>query len=515
MFLIRTAVVVLAIAVAAADASAQRRGGRGSGRGRSVDVDAVLIPSLTASDIESVVRSIELDAGSLLVLETVFEDYAIQFADQARDIRIRLQDARPVPGGSVGSQRRGEEAMQQQIEEMRRQLSQDIRNATTSEERSLIREQYAKRMEELSRQQEAVEEITGTADRWGDFLREQATILREWIEIRTALEDEFEEAVLAVLAEDQLDGWGLARAEIRRRVQTQRGRLEGERMDLVALLDERLSEGELRDALKPTMDSYALRLNDALKARERFELEAAPVVSEVLQAGDWNRMRAIIEQEAAVRTAVRDANLAVFDVLLESLPEPLRGELAAAVHRSFNATVWGKGRFDRAVDAALERDDLTDAERSAVIALRENCSQGIDVVRIRQDAALRAQAAPRWIFEQMRLWSGAFPGVRFDETIDSSGINGLTRERQEVEQECTEKLEPVLGPERYGELPGTTRARGRRDRDDGGRRSEADRRREELYKEFDTNRDGRLDSDERRAMRDELMRRQRDGRSSP
>ena len=508
---VRTIVVLLAVALAAADAFAQRRGGRG----RSVEVDSLLIPSLSASDIESVVRFIELDAGSLLILETVFEDYATQFAAEAQGIRIKLQNARPVAGGSVGGQRRGEQVMQEQIEAMRRQLSQDIRAATSSEERDRIREQYAKRMEELASQQEAVEQVTGTADRWGDFLQAQAAILREWIEARKALEDEFADAVEAVLASDQVGAWQLARAEIRRRVQTQRGRLDGERMDLIALLDRRLPAGELRTALQPTMDVYALRLDAALADRERFELEAAPVVSEVLQAADWDRMRAIIEQEAVVRTNVRDVNLSVFDALLESIPEPVRSELADEVHRTFNATVWGKGRFDRAVDAALERDDLTDSERTAVEALRGECSGGIDSIRRLQDQVLRGQAPARWIFEQKRLWSGSFPGVRFDERLETDQISDLMQKRQAVEMECTERLEPILGEERYAELPGTSRSQGRRGRDGGGRQSEADRRRDELYKEFDSNGDGRLDSGERRAMRDELMRRQREDRPSP
>ncbi|MAA52104.1 MAG: hypothetical protein CMJ41_03555 [Phycisphaerae bacterium] len=511
MILIRTAMVAVALAVVAADASAQRRGGRG----RSVDVDAVLIPSLAPSDFESVVRLIDLDVGSLLILETVFDDYAVQFAELSQSIRIRLQDARPVAGGTVGSQRRGAEAMQQQIEELRRQLSRDIRNAGSSEERTRIREQYAKQMEELSKQQQAVEEITGTADRWGEFLLEQSTILRDWVQQRSQLEDELEEGVLAVLKEDQIDSWRLARAEIRRRIQTQRGRLEGERMDLIALLDQQVPPGELRTALQPTVESYAIRLDAALAARERFELEAAPVVSEVLRAGNWDRMRAIVEQEAVVRTGVRDVNLAVFDALLESLPEPSRSGLAAEVHRTFNATVWGKGRFDRALDAALEREDLTDSERTSLEALRVQCAPGIDAIRQRQDAALRSQGPARWTFEQLRLWSGAFPGVRFDETIDSGGITDLTGERQEVELACTQQIKPILGDERYAELPGAARPSGRRGREGSDRRSEAERRRQELYKEFDSDGDGRLNSDERRVMRDELLRRQREGKSSP
>ena len=231
--------------------------------------------------------------------------------------------------------------------------------------------------------------------------------------------------------------------------------------------------------------------------------------------GNWDRMRAIIEQESQVRTGVRDVNLSTFDLLLASLPEPVRSSLAEEVHRSFNTSIWGKGRLDRLIDAALERDDLTEAERRSLDAIRTQCSVGLDEVRARQDALLRAQAPVRWSFEQARAWSGSFPEVRFDETLDNGSVGELARERQKAEQDCMKQVETLLGSERYSELPGTRSTLSGRNSREGDRQQEAQRRRDELYKEFDSDGDGRLNSDERRVMRDELMRRQREGRSSP
>lgn len=519
MNLYRIVIASLVVVVASADAFAQRGGARSGRRsgGRTVDVDALLVPSISTADMVIVQSHLDMDEGSLLVLETVFDDYAARFAEQSQAIRIQLQEARPgtAGGGSLEGMQRGQQAMQEQLEAMRRQLSQDIRNAGSAEERARIREEFTRRMEELTSQQEAIEDLTGTSDGWSGFLEQQAAILRAWSAARTELEQEFDEAVLIVLQPEQLEAWKQARAEIRRGRQVQRGRLEGERIDLIAVLAEQLPGDELMVSLGPTMEAYAVRLDDAIAVREQFELQAAPVVSDVLRLGDWARMRAIIEEESQVRAGVRDVNLATFDLLLQSLPEPQRSKVADAVHRNFNATIWGKGRFDRVLDAAMERDDLTETERRSLEGIRAQCGPSIDAVRVKQDALLRSQAPTRWSFEQARSWSGSFPEVRFDETLDNEQAAGLNRERQQAEQACMEEIGSVLGAERYAELPGTRTSPAGRSGGSTERQQEAQRRRDELYKEFDSNGDGRLDSDERRVMRDELMRRQREGRGSP
>jgi len=484
-----------------------------------VNVDYALLPSFSTADLQLIVDRLELDEGQSLVVETLLEDYSTRFSEESQGVRVQLQDARPgaIKDETLEGMQRGRTAMEQQAEQMRKELSDRIRTAETAEERARIREEFTRQMAEFMKQQEAVAGITGEADEWSDFLLEQAGILRAWNESRRELEIEFVGAIELVLDPGQVEPWRQARAAIRRRIESPRGRLEGERLDMVAWYDQLVPEGELRDMLRTTIEAYEVELEAALLSRHEFMLEAGPVLSEVLRSADWPRMQSIIEEEAVVRTRVRDLHVTMFDVLATVLPEPQRGQLMEEVHRQFNSSIWSKGRFERAIDAAVARDDVTDSERTRLEAIRVSCLTGIDEVRSRQDAMAREQAPSRWIHEEARGWSRSFPDARFDASLDNSGTIELRRARQEAEDHCMLRLKEVLGEERYKSIPGARSSinRGNAGQQQGEAASEAKRRRDELYKRFDTDGDGRLDSDERRRMRDELMRDQREGRGRP
>ena len=204
-------------------------------------------------------------------------------------------------------------------------------------------------------------------------------------------------------------------------------------------------------------------------------------------------------------------------MLANVLPEPQRSQLLVEVRREFNSSIWSKGRFERAVDAAMAREDVTDAERTQLESLRTTCMTGIDEIRTQQDSLARELAPQRWVHEETRGWSRSFPDVRFDAKLDNSRTNQLNSVRNEAEEGCMALLKELLGEERYKQIPGarSTPAGGAEPRQQSERQQEAQRRRDELYKRFDANGNGRLDSDERQRMRDELMRDQRGGRGTP
>jgi len=522
-FIIMVAIACIGMATSALaqgrDRSPSTHGDQGARGGRSVDVDYALLPSFSTVDLQLIIDRLELDEGQSLVVETLLEDYLTRFSEESQGVRVQLQDARPgsIKGETLEGMQRGRTAMELQAEQMRKELSDRIRTAETSEERTRIREEFTRQMAEFMKQQEAVVGITGDTDQWSDFLLEQAEILRAWNESRRELETEFVGAIELVLDPDQVEPWRQARAAIRRRLESPRGRLEGERLDMAARYDQFVPEGELRDMLRPTIEAYEVELEVALLTRHEFMLEVGPVLSEVLRSGDWPRMQSIIEEEAVIRTRVRDLHVTTLDVLANVLPEPQRGQLMQEVHRQFNSSIWSKGRFERAIDAAAARDDVTDSERTRLEAIRASCMTGIDEIRTQQDALARTQAPTRWIHEETRVWSSSFPDAQFDSSLDNKGILELKRARQEAEENCMLRLKELLGEERYKSIPG---ARSKPDRGTGGRQrgeaaAEAQRRRDELYKRFDLDGNGSLDTEERRRMRDELMREQRGGRGRP
>ena|GEM_PF-1890844 len=514
---------LLLVVVVSSCAFAHSAAGQGSGDSRprmgsrTVDIDEAMSPSFTMADLAILDDMLDLDAGQSLVIETLLEDYVDQFSSQSQSVRVRLLDARPgsIAGESLQGMQRGQVAMQNQMEQMRKQLSDRIRQAQGSEERAKIRKEFSRQMAELTKQQESIRDITGTQGNWTEFLMAQASMLREWNQQRRNLDKEFVDAlglVLEPLGPDEARLLSLVRASIKRRASVPRGRLDGERIDVVAMFNEHFADDALRESLAPVIDAYAIELARLLELRDAFRLDVGPALSESLAAGDWDRMQAIIDEEVVLRTRIRDLNLDTVGRLISwDIPGPTKSAMQAQFRTLFNASNWQKGRFDRAVDAAAELDELSDSQLAALESLRVTCGSSIDEVRAAQDVAYRESSAIRWVHEEKRGWVGSFPSAKFEGVLDNTTLNELKRMRQDAEARCMGELKELLGQELYVKLPGTRTSASTGSRPQSSRQIEAKKRRDEIYRRFDSNGDGKIDADERTRMREEMTR-ERSGR---
>ena len=150
--------------------------------------------------------------------------------------------------------------------------------------------------------------------------------------------------------------------------------LTAKKFDMIEMLTAVGMEEQVLEAFQPLMAEYALSMDTVLQDRDAFFVNAAPVISEVLRTNDWNRMQVIIREEAILRIRVRDINLSMLDMLGTMLPNPPRDSFIAEVRTDLYRDVWGPGRLDRAIDAALELDGLTDAERGSIEGIRNQCN---------------------------------------------------------------------------------------------------------------------------------------------
>ena len=222
-------------------------------------------------------------------------------------------------------------------------------------------------------------------------------------------------------------------------------------------------------------------------------------------------MKSIIQREAEYRTLVRDRNLQWLGLLSEVLPEPQRSALRDQIRQYAFGTAWDVGRADRIFSAALQREDLTDSERSRLEQKRAECVGSRAPLQLQQQALLVQEAPGKWVIDQERRWAPSFSGGELQRRQERSEASKTLQDAmRQLDEQCSASIRDLLGDERYRELPGTqTEPRrsgsGRR----GDRSEESIRRRDELYKRFDSNGDGQLDADERRQMRDTLQRENR------
>ena len=278
----------------------------------------------------------------------------------------------------------------------------------------------------------------------------------------------------------------------------------GESIDLSIVLEGLELDTETRQALVPMLEQYAASIDGHIQARTSFLHEASPAISDTIGEGSWNRMRAIIQQEADVRARLRDENLGWFESFSLVLPEESRPMFQESVRLSQFGNIWRPGRLERMLEAALQMDDLEEEQFAAIESMEQPCIGSLVPLKSRVEAAYRFESPSQWVIDQQQKWVSSFNGAVVDPRIEGEAGREARDGLAKAEQACMKSLEDILG-DRYSSLPGA-RNTPRRDGPSSGRSSESQRRRDELYKRFDRNGDGRLDADERAQMRREFQR---------
>ena len=385
---------------------------------------------------------------------------------------------------------------------LRESFSAQLREADTFEERERLRDEFTAAMEQLTSERTAIESITGEEDDWGQFLTSQAALLQAWLVERRILEEEFETGVELMLDEAQLEPWVSARRAIRRRDIPAVGVFGGEGIDLVARVRAMNLAPEAYEMLKPLLRQYAVSIDEVVLARNAFLVEAVPVRSTTLAEGNWARMQSIIRDEAVVRTRLRDVNVQWFEHVVAALPLEYQAPFLDELRKDAFGSTWSTSRVDRMVEAAMQMEESTDAERQQLRSIIERCENESLLKRIEE--ARGAEAPLAWIQQQELRWSRSFDGVEVAARPKSDAMREVEKLQQEAESQCMQEIKGIVGEERYARLPGA-RTSPRRGNEGNRRSQESDKRRQELYDRFDANGDGRLDSEERKVMRDAMQ----------
>lgn len=502
------ALLLLATAAVAQPSGGSR--GRASGRSaqpsqpRSVELEAIVRPTFIGSDLEIIRTEVQLDEGQAIIVETLLADFEQAFSEGVQLLRVDLQQARPgaTSGSSLEGMQQGQSAYDEQLRVLRESFSAQLRGATTFEQREKIREEFTAAMERLTRERTAIESLTGEEEDWGQFLSVQAELLQEWLAERRVLESDFVIGVELMLEEPQLEAWLSAQRSIRRRDIPAIAVFGGEGLDLSARVRLLELERESVSILEPVLQQYALSIDEALLTRNTFLIEAVPVLSKTLAEGNWPRMQSIIRDEATVRARFRDMNLQWFEHIVDALPEPHRTLFRDDVRRDAFGSTWSPSRIDRMLDAAVQLQGLAADELQQLQSVGVSCVN--EDLRKQMEAARRVEAPMAWIQQQELRWSKSFDGANVAARGKSDAMRTVEKLQLEQDAKCMDMIKSILGDERYGQLPGA-RTQPRGSGASSRRSEESNKRREELYGRFDANGDGRLDSEERKVMREAMQ----------
>ncbi|MCH2136244.1 MAG: hypothetical protein MK101_06635 [Phycisphaerales bacterium] len=489
-------------------------GGGPGGNPMAMVARSMFRPLFMTRDLPVFVEMLDLQDGQQEIVSLVLEDYDAAFRMASEETRDQIDAMNETLRSDEATQERFEE-LRGRMEEIRTEMraareqirdAQEAGESMTEEDRQAMRDSFRARMEEM--RSAFRDEMETRADSeevqasWG----EQRAIYAKFDALRRSMNSQTEDAIVAVLDEEQQSFWGDVMRRIRRERMLPEGRISGESFNIerhaneamVGGLDE-ASQAEAQKVLK----LWAIDLDEALVRRDSHDASARVKAMELLASRDSEALEKLVMDRLQLQRAVRRVNDEAIDAFAQTLPEGERGQWEQQALSDAYGRWLRPSRSSRAIEAALQLEDLEEDLRQAISELQSECTVAMAEQDARVLSAVRQWEEPRELGFIRRMAADGPSAEREETPLDEA-----TSRRAEVDQEYIDALTDLLGEERAQSLPGM-RTRGNRDRNGGMGRGGGDREamRQQFMERFDANGDGEIDEQEREAIREAFQNR--------
>ena len=491
---------------------------------------SIFRPLWMTRDLELIDDELRLDDGQRDVVAMVLDDYDASFRmaveetmDAMRDLG-EASDVESLQAEEIDALRGRMESMREEMRSMREQArGEDARPAgeeagSAGEGRpeeseadrearearmQTMREEFRERMRSIRDEFRTVREAQLQSDEMQTLLNKQLVLLRQFQRASDGMAAQSAEAIQAVLTEEQASRWGDIDRLVRRLRALPNGRLQGERTDLPPLVQAALADAapESAEAARVILSAWELDIDDALRARQAFDMKAVFSTLEAMQAADYEALLDIMKRRRTLQEGVRDVTDTAIDALAVSIAAPhgkaIRdAALAAGYDRVFRPT-----RAQRAIESALQLEELDQEVIEAIEVLQAGCDADMASENETLLAVIRMHDEPREMGFIKRMMERAAGEDRQDD--DDDPIREAYDHRNSIDEEYLERLRELLGEELAATIP-SLRPREERGSRWGGddRGGDREARRQEFMQRFDANGDGEIDDAEREKIRE-------------
>lgn len=281
--------------------------------------------------------------------------------------------------------------------------------------------------------------------------------IRDWIITKRQYRDQFFRDVQEIVIghnTQQLDLWPGFERRLRREQQMKKGRLSGERVNLLHVLRQMDLEPIYIDPIRPTLLEYELALDEALRLRISVHEQNVDRGIKAIQNDDPDLSLSMVEDVIATQTRVRDTNDMYVERIAEVLGSPLgdtfrQNALEAGYPRIFRTTPVG-----RLFAAALEIADL-DANIAAAIA---DMQQTYLAELMTANAGLMQLTRSLEPVQERERAEEAIARVQGQRVVRKADeLRAAFRERDRSGETYIESLRGMLTEEQFASLPGASR----------------------------------------------------------
>jgi hypothetical protein len=486
------------------------RGGEGRGRGGPRNPMGMIArnmfrPLFMTRDLPVMAEMLDLADGQREIVTIVLADYDAAFqlaAEETQDAIDALNETlrdNPETQERMEEMRSQMETVREEMREARQAMRGEDAEAMSDEARQKMREAFRERMMDMRDMfRQNMEQRLEQPEVQTSFA-EQRALYQRFDSLRRGLNAETEEAILTILAQEQADLWNTVIRRIRRERLLPEGRLSGESFNVEPLSNDAMSDldEETQQVVTAAVAAWTVDLDDALLRRDAFDAGSRVKAMELMSIRDSVALERLVLDRMKLQQAVRNVN----DTAVETIAAAIPGEAGDEFRRDATRDGYGRwlraARSTRAIEAALQLEDLEESLRVAITELQVDCVAAMAEQDERVLAAVRQWEEPR----ELRMIRSM--GVDNDRSREDTPLDEVTERRSEIDQEYIDALKDLLGEERSKDLPGmqTGRDRGRQWQRGG---SDADREamRAQFMERFDANGDGEISDEEREAIRE-------------
>ncbi|MEE8138401.1 MAG: hypothetical protein V3T81_05960 [Thermoanaerobaculia bacterium] len=353
-------------------------------------------PGFTARDVQLAVTMLDLDDSQKLILETLYEDYQEDF-------------------------RTGIDGFRQNMMNMRSDIP-----------------------------------IDGAPDP-GQILRVVFGAMNEWRYESKDLIDTFNENLKAILNDEQTEAWLAFDRRLYRLRYLANGRLAAEDLDLLLMVKQMNFPPPQLEALKPLLQEYEARLDNALRQREAYFNSSQDDLLLAIQnegSGSANIGIRVAQRQVELRKAVRDINEEYANAVAEALPEELGDEFLTKVREKTYVRIFRKTQLQRLFDAAERINSLEPETLEAVKALHQLYVNELNAFNERLIEATR-RYEPENLKNKAALAASQSAGRR-PQSLPDPLVDEFAK-RRELDVRYIEQLKALLTSEQFATLPGSGR----------------------------------------------------------
>jgi len=332
-------------------------------------------------------------------------------------------------------------------EEVREKLA---RKAQEMAER--IREQLEQAEEEGNMSARDLDAPAAAEERqqYFDELRESS---KKFEKAKAALKQDFINEVRTQLSSGQQELWpGLERALTRIKTLPE-GRLDGERTNLLRIVDDFPLDDDQREAVAEALESYELELHEALVARNAFLREAQTKIDKAIEEGRFAGAISTADKASRRRVAVRAVN--------EQFAGTIAGRLGPGTGEAFRdrvllesyPRVYRTTRGQKAFRAAGRIEGLDDEVRSAIDQLEAAYTVELESAneRLREAIHRHQPREARQMLENIRSMMEDGEPMSLGDEDDPVRVE--MRRRSKLDERYMKQVYTLLTPQQLERLP--------------------------------------------------------------